>query len=256
MKSTLYSKFSLFLIVTFAIVIIHSQAQERVIIKLDGRMTPVLDENFGTHKYNQVLTTSKDSTSISKIYDLKNRLLIQTREKYNGELGYNQAIISNYDTLQNQISSELKNIDNGSFVKVFFDNEKIVSRLAYFAGQGYKFYLGESKTPTVESIKNPMEVHANYETKDYNSFLVQNLKYPPQARDRREMGTVILKLDVNEAGEVLKITCLNEDDLYKPLITEAIRVVKGFDPNFIAPIDLHGNKTSSEVRIPIRFKLN
>jgi TonB family protein len=241
---------------TFAIGIIQSQAQERVIIKLDSRMTPVLNENFGNHKYNQILTTSKDSTSVSKIYDLQNRLVIQIREKYNEALGYNEAIISSYDTLQNLISSELKNIDNGSFVKVFVDNEKIVSRLAYFAGQDYKFYLGESERPTVESIKNPMEVQANYETRDYNSFLAQNLKYPPQARERREMGIVLLELDVNEAGEVIKISCLNEDELYKPLISEATRVVKGFNPNFIAPIDLHGNKTSSVVRIPIRFKLN
>lgn len=256
MKDKLLFKFLLVLILAFALGINQSQAQERVIIKLDGGMTPVLNENFGTHKYNQILTTNRDSTSVSKIYDLQNRLVIQTREKYNEELGYNEAIISSYDTLQNLISSELKNIDNGSFVRVFLASGKIVSRLAFFADQDYKFYLGESETPTVESTKNPMEVQMNYETRDYNSFLAQNLKYPPQARERREMGTVILVLYINEAGEVVEISCLNEDELYKPLISEAIRVVKGFNPNFIAPIDLHGNKISSIVRIPIRFKLS
>lgn len=231
-------------------------AQERVIIKLDGGMTPVLNENFGTHKYNQIITTGKDSSSISKIYDLKNRLISQTKEKYNEELGYNEAIISSYDTLQNLISSELKNVDNGSFVRVFLDEEKVVSRLEYISGQDYRFYLGESETPTIESTKNPMELQTNYEMRDYHSFLAQNLKYPAQARERKEMGTVVLKLDINEAGEVIDISCINEEKLYQPLINEAIRVVKAFNPSFTAPIDMYGNKTSSFVRMPLRFKLS
>ncbi|SFB16280.1 TonB family C-terminal domain-containing protein [Algoriphagus aquimarinus] len=231
-------------------------AQERVIIKLDGGMTPVLNENFGTHKYNQIITTGTDSSSISKIYDLKNRLFSQTKEKYNEELGYNEAIISKYDTLQNLISSEIKNVDNGSFVRVFLDEEKVVSRLEYFSGQVYKFYLGESETPTIESEKNPMVLQANYEMSEYNRFLAQNLKYPQQARERKEMGTVLLKLDINEAGEVSEISCLNKNELYKPLINEAIRVVKAFNPSFIAPIDIYGNKTSTMARVPIRFKLS
>lgn len=142
-------------------------------------MTPVLNENFETHKYNQILITIRDSTSVSKIYDLQNRFVIQTLEKYNEELGYNEAIISSCDTLQNLIYSKLKNIDNGSFVRVFLASGKIVSQLAFFADQDYKFYLGELETPAVESTKNPMEVQMNYETRDYNSFLAQNLKYPP-----------------------------------------------------------------------------
>ncbi|WP_158093862.1 energy transducer TonB [Algoriphagus ratkowskyi] len=219
-------------------------------------MTPVLNENFGTHKYNQILTTGKDSSSISKIYDLKNRLYSQTTEKYNEELGYNEAIISKYDTLQNLISSEIKNVDNGSFVRVFLDEEKVVSRLEYISGQDYKFYLADSETPLIESKKDPMQLQTNYEMSEYHRFLAQNLKYPQQARDRREMGTVILKLDVNEAGEVVEISCLNEDDLYKPLIKEAIRVVEAYNPSFIAPIDMHGNKTTSMVRVPIGFKLS
>ncbi|REG76934.1 energy transducer TonB [Algoriphagus antarcticus] len=256
MKNKILFKLSLILIVSFSLSINQSHAQERVIIKLDGGMTPVLNENFGTHKFNQILTISKDSSSISKIYDLQNRLLSQTKEKYNEELGYNEAIISTYDTLQNLVSSELKNVDNGSFVRVFLDNDKVVSRLEFISGQDFKFYLGDSKTPLVESEKNPMELQTNYEMKDYHSFLAQNLKYPAQARERREMGTVVLKLEVNKAGEVVDISCLNEDELYKPLIKEAIRVVEAYNPSFIAPIDMYGNKTSSLVRVPIRFKLS
>jgi hypothetical protein len=66
MKDKLLFKFLLVLILAFALGISQSQAQERVIIKLDGTMTPVLNENFGTHKYNQILTTTRDSTSFLK----------------------------------------------------------------------------------------------------------------------------------------------------------------------------------------------
>lgn len=249
-------KLLVILIVFFGGFINQSIAQERVIIKLDGGMKPVLNEKFGTHKYNQILTTSQDSSSISKIYDLKNRLINQSKEKYNEELRYNEAIISNYDTLQNLISSELKNVDNGSFVRVFLDVEKLVSRLEYMAGESYSFYLDDDELPTIQSEKNPMELQTNYEMRDYNSFLAKNLKYPAQARERKEMGTVLLKLDINETGEVIEISCLNEDELYKPLIKEAIRVVKAFNPTFLAPIDMYGNKTTSIVRVPIRFKLS
>ncbi|WP_425635897.1 energy transducer TonB [Algoriphagus yeomjeoni] len=256
MKNKLLFKLSLVLIVFCGLALNQSKAQGRVIIKLDGGLKPVTNDSFGTHKYNQIITTDQDSSSISKIYDLKNRLISQTKEKYNEELGYNEAIISMYDTLQNLISSELKNMDNGSFVRIFLEDEKVISRLAYFAGQDFKFYLGESETPTVESEKNPMEIQTNYEMSDYHRFLAQNLRYPQQARDRREMGTVILQLVINEAGEVAEISCLNEDDLYKPLIKEAIRVVEAYNPSYIAPVDMYGNKTTSTVRLPVRFKIN
>lgn len=255
MKSNSPYKFLLVLAIAFGISFTQSIAQNRVIIKLDGGMKPVLNEDFGTHKYNQILTTGKDSSSISKIYDLKNRLLSETKEKFNEELGYNEAIISRYDTLQNLISSELKNVDNGSFVRVFVKDEKVVSRLEYIAGGNYKFYLAEAQTPTVEGEKNPMELQTNYEIRDYNSFLAKTLRYPAQAWERKEMGTVLLRLDINEAGEVTAISCLNEDELYKPLINEAVRVVKAFNPSFLAPIDIFGNKTTSLVRVPIRFKI-
>lgn len=255
MNSKLAFNLLLVLILSFGAVAPQALAQERVIIKLDGGMKPVINENFGTHKYNQIITTGKDSSSISKIYDLKNRLFSQTREKYNAELGYNEAIISKYDTLQNLISSELKNVDNGSFVRVYLEGEKVVSRLEYISGQDYKFYLGNSETPTIESKNNPMVLQTNYEMRDYNLFLSQNLRYPQQARDRKEMGTVLLKLDINEEGKVTNISCLNEDELYKPLVNEAIRVVSAFNPSFIAPIDIYGNKTTSLARVPIRFKL-
>ncbi|EAZ79598.1 TonB family protein [Algoriphagus machipongonensis] len=235
---------------------ISLNAQERVIIKLDGGMKPILNESFGTHKYNQIITTGKDSSSISKIYDLNNRLFSQTKEKYNEELGYNEAIISKYDTLQNLISSEIKNVDNGSFVRFFLEGEVVVSRLEYMAGGSYSFYLGDEESPILQSEKNPMVLQTNYEMRDYNSFLAQNLRYPQQARYRKEMGTVLLKLDINEEGEVSEISCLNKDELYKPLINEAIRVMKAFNPSFIAPIDIYGNKTTSLVRVLIRFKLS
>ena len=255
MNSKIVFKFLIVLIISFGTNTYQSLAQERVIIKLDGGMKPVLNESFGTHKYNQIITTGKDSSSISKIYDLNNRLFSQTKEKYNEELGYNEAIISKYDTLQNLISSEIKNVDNGSFVRVYLEGEFVVSRLEYMAGGMYSFYLGDEESPILRSEKNPMELQTNYEMREYNSFIAKNLKYPAQAWDRKEMGTVLLKLDVNEKGEVVEISCLNEDELYKPLINEAIRVVKAFNPKFIAPIDMHGNKTTSLVRAPIKFSI-
>jgi len=244
------------LMIALGIGISQSQAQGRVIIKLDGNKVPVVNENFGTHRYTQILSTTPDSTSISKLYDLQNRLLSLTKEKYNKELGYNEALTSTYDTLQNLISSEIRNVENGSFVKVFLDNQIVVSRLEHMAERDYRFYLGNDTTPTIQSEENPMEPQANFDMNEYHSFLAKNLKYPLQARERREMGTVLVKIDFDDTGEISEISCLNPQELYPPLINEAIRVVKAFNPTFIPPIDIYGNKTSFMARLPIRFKLS
>lgn len=235
-------------------------AQERVIIKLDGGMTPVLNENFGTHKYNQIITTGKDSSSISKIYDLKNRLISQTKEKYNEELGYNEAIISSYDTLQNLISSEIKNVDNGSFVRVYLDEEKVVTRLEFTKGESngenYKLYMGESETPIAIGPTNPMDPSPSFGQEEFFKFLSQTLQYPSQARSERETGTAIVAIEVNKNGEVINYHCENEDSIHPSLSKEAIRVIKKFDPQFNPAYGIFGEPVAGTFKIPIRFKLS
>lgn len=260
MKKLILFKISLLLLVTFCVAINLSQAQERVIIKLDGGMTPVVNENFGTHKYNQILTTGKDSSSISKIYDLKNRLFSQTTEKFNAELGYNEAITSKYDTLQNLISTELKNVDNGSFVRIFLADEKVVSRLQFNKGErdeeNYKFFLGDSETPIATGETNPMDPSPSFEKEDFYKFLSQILQYPSQARSERETGTAMVVIEVNKKGEVINYHCENEDSIHSSLYKEAIRVIKKFDPQFIPAYGIFGEKVAGTFKIPIRFKLS
>ncbi|MEB2776427.1 energy transducer TonB [Algoriphagus sp. D3-2-R+10] len=223
-------------------------------------MKPVLNENFGTHKYNQILTTGKDSSSISKIYDLKNRLIRQTKEKYNEELGYNEAIISRYDTLQNLISSELKNVDNGSFVRVFLDKETVVSRLQFTKGDSngeyFKFYMGDSETPIATGSTNPMDPSPSFEQDEFFKFLSQILEYPNQARAERETGTAIVAIEVNKNGEVIDYQCVNKDLIHPSFAKEAIRVIKKFDPKFNPAYGIFGEPVAGTFKIPIRFKLS
>jgi TonB family protein len=260
MNSTIAFKFLIVLILSLGAVAPQALAQERVIIKLDGGMTPVLNENFGTHKYNQIITTGKDSSSISKIYDLKNRLISQTKEKYNAELGYNEAIISRYDTLQNLISSELKNVDNGSFVRVFLDNEAVVSRLQFTKGESngenYKLYMGESETPIATGPTNPMNPSPSFEQDEFFRFISKILEYPSEARAKRETGTAIVAIEVNKNGEVVAYHCDNEDSIHPSLSKEAIRVIKKFDPQFNPAYGIFGDHVAGTFKLPIRFKLS
>lgn len=234
----------------------QSFAQDRVIVKLDGNRKPILNENFGTHKFTQILTTAPDSTSISKVYDLKNRLLSVSREKFNPELGYNEAKILSYDTLQNLISNEIKNVDNGSFIRVFLESGLAVSRLEYMVHSGYQFFLGDSETPMIQSETDPMVEQPNFELSEYTSFLARNLKYPTQAREMKKTGTVMLVLEFESNGEDYVDTCPDCQDIYPSLVEEARRVARLFKPTFAPPIDKYGKKTSFKVRMPIRFRLS
>ena len=260
MNSTIVFKFLLVLILSFGAIAPQSLAQERVIVKLDGGMTPVLHENFGTHKYNQIITIGKDSSSISKIYDLNNRLFSQTKEKYNEELGYNEAIISKYDTLQNLISSEIKNVDNGSFVRVFLEEEKVVSRLEFTKGESngenYKLYMGESETPIATGSTNPMDPSPSFEQEEFFRFISKILAYPSEARAKKETGTAIVAIDVNKNGEVIGYRCDNEDSIHPSLSKEAIRVIKKFDPKFNPAYGVFGEPVPGTFKLPIRFKLS
>ncbi len=244
----------LFFILLFSSSPLYSQ--ERTIVKLDHHQIPIEGKESENHTYNQVLTTSKDGSSISKIYDLQNRLIFQRKERYNEEEGYLEAITSEYDTAQNLISSEIRNEENGSFVKVFLENEIAVSKLSFLDGETYYFYRGDLDSAAIESNFNPMLPKPKFEKKEFTDFLVKTLRYPSQARSIKAEGTVLIEMKVDKNGQTIDYYCINPNQVHPSLANEAIRVLKEFNPEFSPGIDKFGEPAIENFRIPIRFKLS
>jgi len=242
----------------FLVLIFKSQyifAQERVIIKLNQFMVPIQDEREEEHHFNQIISTN-DVQIISKTYDLENRLIIQTKESFKEEEGFKEEITSTYDTLQNLISSEIKNLDNGSFVKVFLDEVEVVSKLSFLDGKNYQFFLRDMEKPYLEGELNPMLPKLKLDEKSFFRALSKNLNYPQEARNMKETGTVWVGMIVDENGKVLDYYCMNPEYLHPSLISEAIRCMKKINPEFDPGIDHFGNPATAKFRIPIRFKLS
>lgn len=83
-------------------------------------------------------------------------------------------------------------------------------------------------------------------------FLSSNLKYPPQARNRREQGIVFVTFVIDEGGKVVNPEILK--GVSTDLDREAIRVVKRM-PKW-TPATKDGQNVRSRLNMPIKFMLN
>ena len=81
--------------------------------------------------------------------------------------------------------------------------------------------------------------------------IAKNIVYPEKAKQEKIQGMVMLKVEINEKGEVGNIYI--ERGVDKLLDEAAIKAVKAtkFTPGI-----LNGKKVKAEVLIPIRFKLD
>lgn len=245
----------IFLITFFSFQSLLAQAQERVILKLNKYLIPIQENTPEAHAFNQVIS-EKDDLVITKTYDLQNRLVSQKKEKFNKELGYHEAITSTYDSLQNLVSSEIKNLDNSSFIKVFLEGEQVVSKLTYLEDKNYYFYRGNMDSAWITGDFNPMLPKPNIEKKDFQKALAKELHYPPEARNLRETGTALVGIEVDENGQLIHLYWANPGEVHPSLIKEAIRVMEKINPDFEPAIDYQGNPTKAFFTIPIRFALS
>ena len=80
--------------------------------------------------------------------------------------------------------------------------------------------------------------------------IVKNVVYPEKAKKERLEGKVLLKVEINEKGEVENVYV--EKGVNKLLDEAAVKAVKA--TKFI-PGEKNGKKVKAEVTIPVKFKL-
>lgn len=147
-----------------------------------------------------------------------------------------------------------------------FDTEKSILTEKYFYPDGTlksevvtqsdeiisEIYYDVAGNPTSKPIIEDPEPGGGKE--GWTQYLIDELRYPHDARSRKEEGTVLLEFDLSKQGEILEIRVGNPEVVHKSLWVEAIRVVESY-PERWTPKKINGKAVQSVVRLPIRFKL-
>ncbi|HXB43011.1 MAG TPA: TonB family protein [Puia sp.] len=84
-------------------------------------------------------------------------------------------------------------------------------------------------------------------------FLNHNLKYPNDAIDKEQMGTVWIGIIIDEAGLPVDYA-IEQSSSFKSLDEEALRVWKNFQGEYF-PAVVNGKKVRSKIIRPLIFKL-
>lgn len=148
-------------------------AQGREIIALNQYRGPLNESNKDVHTYNKIITRTPDSVRIEKVYTLKNKLLSTTRESFNSELGYVEAVRENFDSLSNHTSTRFTNVENGMWLEIFFENGEEISRLQYSGNKMFRFDIVGLDTPIITTI-NPLGPRPKNGFTDFYSYLIKN----------------------------------------------------------------------------------
>lgn len=87
------------------------------------------------------------------------------------------------------------------------------------------------------------------------SVIIQNVKYPPMAREEGISGVVYVRFTIGTEGEVKEVRSVTGRSYNKELEAEAIRVLKKL-PAMSRPAMLNGEPVNVQFVQPVRFVLN
>jgi TonB family protein len=126
----------------------------------------------------------------------------------------------------------------------------IVAFCAIILGFSSAYSQSAQPTPDPDKVYTVVQQKPNF-SGDINKFLVDNIKYPEDARKKNIEGTVYVQFVVERDGSVSTVNVLRGAD--KLLDDEAVRVVS------IMPKWTPGSQDGVPVRVqyvvPIHFKL-
>ncbi len=144
----------------------------------------------------------------------------------------------------------------------FFRNNKRFGKWAYFSFDGifeFEYDHTERKVVKITTKHNP-EDYLETPILFYGSpiipylFMVRNIIYPEDAKNKEITGKVGLAININKTGKITSFYIKNK--LHPLLDNEVVRVAKTMPPNWKwIPATYHGQNISSEYLIDIQFEL-
>ena len=156
------------------------------------------------------------------------------------------------DSIENAAIAE-KNIKRDKLEKEIADKAErrrlaVVERAS--KGESYK----DAKGKTVYIKADEMPVYGGGDT-EMMKYLRDNLKYPDDAKDNGEEGTVFVDFVVDKTGKVKDVDANDavNDDVNQLLKNESVRVVNSM-PNW-KPATHKGKTVDAAYSLPIKFEL-
>ncbi len=221
---------------------------------LNKHFYPNHEKDSADMVYYSVLTSNSEKESVEKFYTREMRLVKSTETGINKDGGFAQKIIKTYDEAGKLISQKTINLENNKYYGVYYKNEVLLGEVIF---DGIRTYENRraGADQAVFLDRNEFESFPHTDKLFWQKNLIKNLRYPRQARDLKETGTVILAILVNKNSELTGIEVANPLAVSKSLAEEALRVASLYKGKFIAATDLKGNTIDSWLMIPIRFSL-
>ena len=251
------SRYIHFLLLTVLLGFISTmtQAQDKQVVRLNEHFYPINENDSSNYFYKAILVNLTDSTSIERIFNLKNQIVKITRYGYNMEGNFPEESTETYDSKGKLSSKKIKNTDNGLFLTKYYLDGEYVGEALFTEARNYEIRkLGSNAVMTTE--QNEFEPSPLTDKVLWQKHLIKNLSYPTKARSIKAEGTVKLALLVNAEGELTTIEVANSTEIHESLVKEAIRVAEVYKGRFLPGRDLNGNPVDSWLYVPLRFKLD
>ena len=156
------------------------------------------------------------------------------------------------DSIENAATAE-KNIKRDKLEKEIADKaERRRLAVAEKTSKGESYKDAKGKTVYIKADEMPVYTGGDAELMKY---LKDNLKYPDDAKDSGEEGTVFVDFVVDKTGKVKDVVANDavNDDVNQLLKDESVRVVNAM-PNW-KPAKHKGKTVDAAYSLPIKFEL-
>ncbi|HSJ68866.1 MAG TPA: energy transducer TonB [Anditalea sp.] len=228
--------------------------------------SPLLAQNFMDDKY-QILDQFEEgkvhyilkplNDSIYEILDLEENLVGREEIKIKQASNTPHLIreLSFYDEYENVIERhQLTDMNNHIRYSAYLNKDQQIIRQEQWKNGilSFRSYVDPiTKVTKTDEIIYPGPI-GGFDV--WNKYLAQNLRYPKEAKQNKQSGTVDVTFDIDTNGNLININTSHSEEIHESLVKEAKRVISQFKGGW-QPHEINGEAIISSLTIPIRFRV-
>ncbi|HSF52922.1 MAG TPA: hypothetical protein VLA71_04190 [Algoriphagus sp.] len=215
-----------------------SFAQNPAPIPLNKHYFEIDPEDSINHVFNKLVSYSKDSVKLERIFTLTNKVnrIIRT---FPPKDDFKEKIIEQYDAYGNLEWKSTINQANSKYLTTYFFDGQQVGQVLHEGNNKYQIMRSGEQEPR-EVVLNDFEPNPRTPQKDWNQFLNKKI-ISSRTHFPKEHQTIYVAVYVNENGKATSVEWANPldtDEIFANLFLEAVRE---WDHNFAPALDPFGN---------------
>jgi TonB family protein len=238
-----------FLLVLLCSITAHAQKSTY----LNKYFFPISDTTKYKPKYYQQTYEKLDSLFIS-IYTLDHIIVKSKIISFDKDKMENNHTKLHVDSLGNlQGLTDFHVAKHSEYTVEYFPSGKIKSKQLSIDGKNLEGeYFDESGKPTPPPFEIPAIPYDG--VAGWNMYLMSNLQFPTDAREKGQTGKVHVFFELDEKGKIQNPEIMNPEDISPSLGKEVLRVIKAY-PHKWKPALKAGQPTRFSVKLPVGFYL-